>query len=66
MKKMLIVALLAVGVFSLSACNTMSGAGKDIQKGGEKIENAADKNKQLKSSYCNVALDFAIQTPQAE
>ena len=45
MKKMLMVALLAAGVFSLSACNTMSGAGKDIQKGGEKIENAADKNK---------------------
>ena len=45
MKKMFMVVLLAVGVFSLSACNTMSGAGKDIQKGGEKIENAADKNK---------------------
>ena len=29
----------------LSACNTMEGAGKDIQKGGEKLENAADKNK---------------------
>ena len=29
--------------FSISACNTMAGAGKDIQKGGEKLENAADK-----------------------
>ena len=29
----------------LSACNTIEGAGKDIQKGGEKLENAADKNK---------------------
>ena len=29
----------------LSACNTMEGAGKDIQRGGEKLENAADKNK---------------------
>jgi entericidin B len=29
----------------LSACNTMSGAGKDIQKGGEAIENSAEKNK---------------------
>jgi predicted small secreted protein len=28
---------------TLSACNTMAGAGKDIQKGGEKIEEAADK-----------------------
>ena len=30
---------------TLSACNTFAGAGKDIQKGGEKIEDAADKNK---------------------
>ncbi len=30
---------------SLSACNTMEGAGQDIQKGGEKIEDAADRNK---------------------
>lgn len=29
----------------LSACNTMSGAGKDIQKGGEAIEDSAEKNK---------------------
>ena len=29
----------------LSACNTMEGAGKDIQRGGEKLENAADHNK---------------------
>ncbi len=29
----------------LSACNTMEGLGQDIQKGGEKIEKSADKNK---------------------
>ena len=29
----------------LSACNTMEGVGKDIKRGGEKIENAADHNK---------------------
>jgi predicted small secreted protein len=29
----------------LTACNTMEGAGKDIQRGGEKVESAADKNK---------------------
>ncbi len=28
---------------TLSACNTMAGAGQDIQKGGEKIEDAAQK-----------------------
>lgn len=34
--------LLAVGLaFSLSACNTVQGAGKDIKKAGEAIEDAA-------------------------
>ena len=28
---------------TLSACNTFAGAGKDIQRGGEKIEGAATK-----------------------
>ena len=35
--------LLAVAV--LAGCNTMSGLGKDIKKGGEKIEKAADRHK---------------------
>jgi predicted small secreted protein len=30
---------------SLSACNTIEGAGKDIKKVGEKIEKTADKSK---------------------
>jgi len=29
----------------LPACNTMEGVGKDTQKAGDKIENAADRNK---------------------
>jgi len=29
----------------LSACNTMSGLGEDIQRGGEKLENQAEKAK---------------------
>lgn len=29
----------------LSGCNTMEGAGKDVQAVGTKIENAADKKK---------------------
>jgi entericidin B len=28
-----------------SACNTMSGAGEDLQKGGERLEKSADRNK---------------------
>lgn len=34
-------AMLASGALALGACNTVEGAGKDIQKGGEKIEDAA-------------------------
>jgi predicted small secreted protein len=28
-----------------AGCNTFAGAGQDIQKGGEKLENAADRKK---------------------
>jgi entericidin B len=30
---------------ALAACNTMEGLGKDVKKGGEAIEKAADRNK---------------------
>lgn len=30
---------------SLTNCNTMEGMGKDIKKGGQKIENTAAENK---------------------
>jgi predicted small secreted protein len=29
----------------LSACNTMAGLGEDIQRGGQKLENQAEKAK---------------------
>jgi predicted small secreted protein len=41
MKKWIAVLLAIAGVFSLSACNTIEGMGKDIKKGGEAIEKAA-------------------------
>lgn len=44
MKKVVFVtfaALLALG--SLAGCNTVGGFGKDVQKAGEKVENAADR-----------------------
>lgn len=28
-----------------AGCNTMAGAGKDIERGGDAIENAAERNK---------------------
>lgn len=43
--KILSTLLMLAFAVSLSACNTMEGAGQDIQKGGEKIEDAADRNK---------------------
>jgi entericidin A len=39
-------ALLLIATFSLglSACNTMSGLGKDTQKAGEKVEEEAERH----------------------
>ena len=31
--------------FFVSSCNTFEGMGKDIKKGGENIEDAADRHK---------------------
>ena len=42
MKRMM--TLLVLGMFSmavLSGCNTVAGAGKDVQKAGEKVQDAA-------------------------
>ena len=36
---------LLVLAYILAGCNTMAGAGKDIERGGEKIQNSADRNK---------------------
>ncbi len=40
MKKLICVLLTAVGLLSLTACNTVQGIGKDIEKGGEAIQRA--------------------------
>ncbi len=41
-----LLALLLSGAASmLSACNTMEGAGQDIQQGGKALEDSADRNK---------------------
>jgi entericidin B len=40
---LLIAAMLATGF--LAGCNTMEGLGKDIKRGGEVLEKAADKAK---------------------
>ena len=42
--KKLIAAILA-GSFLLTACNTMEGFGRDVEKTGDKIENSAQRHK---------------------
>jgi len=42
-----VVALMLLSMFSvamLAGCNTVAGAGKDVQKAGEKVEDAAKGN----------------------
>ena len=41
MKKSVLVILALVSVTLFSACNTMKGLGKDIEKGGQAIERKA-------------------------
>lgn len=41
--KALTVLIASFMILALSACNTVKGAGQDIQKVGEKIEDAAKK-----------------------
>ncbi|MBT0571630.1 entericidin A/B family lipoprotein [Curvibacter sp. CHRR-16] len=41
--KSLLTVVCAAALLALAGCNTMKGMGQDIQKAGEKIENAASK-----------------------
>jgi predicted small secreted protein len=45
MFRKLLVILMTASLAGLAGCNTMSGVGKDVQKGGEKLEDAAEKHK---------------------
>lgn len=40
--RLLMLLLLAVTSLGLSACNTMEGAGRDIESAGESVQDAAD------------------------
>jgi predicted small secreted protein len=42
-KKAILTVLLAIATLA-AGCNTVSGAGKDIERGGEKIQGAADRH----------------------
>ena len=41
-KNIVCLGLLLAVLFLFSGCNTVKGAGKDIERGGEKIQDAAD------------------------
>jgi predicted small secreted protein len=43
MKKVTCTALMGIVFFVLAGCNTIKGVGQDMQKAGEKIEDAAKK-----------------------
>ncbi|GAB3627775.1 membrane protein [Pandoraea terrae] len=45
MKRLIAIILLAGFAMGLAGCNTMRGAGQDIQQGGQKLEGAAERNK---------------------
>ena len=43
LKTVALLLLVAIGSNSLTACHTVKGAGKDIEKAGEEIQKASDK-----------------------
>ncbi|WP_084627775.1 entericidin A/B family lipoprotein [Elstera litoralis] len=43
-KTLLLLATLLAGTALLAACNTVAGAGQDMQQGGKAIEKSADKH----------------------
>ena len=45
MKKVMALMMTLMFGFGLAGCNTISGAGKDIEKGGEAIHNSDEENK---------------------
>ncbi len=44
-KFMMLLAALSFASIPLAGCNTMAGAGKDIEKGGAKIQDEAQEHK---------------------
>ena len=45
MKHLIILTAVILLPILTSACNTMAGAGEDISKGGQKLENSAEEHK---------------------
>ena len=45
MKKFTMTLAILMSALALSACNTIDGAGKDIERAGEKVQDASGKNR---------------------
>ncbi|HJV86006.1 MAG TPA: entericidin A/B family lipoprotein [Noviherbaspirillum sp.] len=45
MKKLISLVVLLMFSAGLAACNTMQGFGKDVERGGEKVQGAAERSK---------------------
>lgn len=43
MKKIALALAVLMSTLALAACNTIEGAGKDIERAGEKIQDAAER-----------------------
>lgn len=43
MKKLIVIVSALMFTASLGACNTVKGFGKDVEKGGEKVQETSDK-----------------------
>ena len=43
MKKTFALLIAALGLVALTGCNTVAGLGKDVQKGGQVLQDAAKK-----------------------
>ncbi|AAL03692.1 unknown [Rickettsia conorii str. Malish 7] len=52
MRSALITSILVAVAFLTSACNTMQGAGQDIQVAGKKLKDSAESNKPQKGCGC--------------
>lgn len=50
MRKIILVMSVLMVTIGMSACNTMKGVGKDIERGGEKMQGAAQKAQEGGSS----------------
>lgn len=46
MKKTISILSILMFTLGLTACNTMKGFGRDVERGGEKVQGAAEKAKQ--------------------